>query len=288
MQGFRLHRHGNGSHSAHLKKVLALVMAFAMAFTMMAGAAYTDQADIVATEAVDMLNTLGVMTGDPDGKFRPNDTITRAEAARMIYSIRTNSDNADSYKAMQTTFKDVPADAWYAGYVKHCQAAGIVSGTSATTFEPSRDVTGVELALMCLRVMGYDPAKADIGGSTWSTKTVSLATEAGLLDGVNCTITAACPRQYAAQIMYNMIQANTVQWSDDKNGYSDQNLVGEDYDSVGVKYLKLYINVGTLTKVDNDNLTIEMSNSDKEDSDTTDLEFTKLSKDYTSLLAQEG
>ncbi len=340
---------------------------------MMAGAAYTDQADIVATEAVDMLNTLGVMTGDPDGKFRPNDTITRAEAARMIYSIRTNSDNADSYKAMQTTFKDVPADAWYAGYVKHCQAAGIVSGTSATTFEPSRDVTGVELALMCLRVMGYDPAKADdtitraeaarminsirtnsdnadsyksmqttfkdvpadawyagyvkhcqaagivsgtsattfepsrdvtgvelalmclrvmgydpakadIGGSTWSTKTVSLATEAGLLDGVNCTITAACPRQYAAQIMYNMIQANTVQWSDDKNGYSDQNLVGEDYDSVGVKYLKLYINVGTLTKVDNDNLTIEMSNSDKEDSDTTDLEFTKLSKDYTSLL----
>ena len=258
-----------------------------MAFTMMAGAAYTDQADITATEAVDMLNTLGVMTGDPDGKFRPNDTITRAEAARMIYSIRTNSDNADAYKSMQTTFKDVPADAWYAGYVKHCQAAGIVSGTSATTFEPSRDVTGVELALMCLRVMGYDPAKADIGGSTWSTKTVSLATEAGLLDGVNCTITAACPRQYAAQIMYNMIQANTVQWSDDKNGYSDQNLVGEDYDSVGVKYLKLYINVGTLTKVDNDNLTIEMSNSDKEDSDTTDLEFTKLSKDYTSLLGQK-
>ncbi len=54
-----------------------------------------------------------------------------------------------------------------------------------------------------------------------------------------------------------------------------------------MKYLKLYINVGTLTKVDNDNLTIEMSNSDKEDSDTTDLEFTKLSKDYTSLLGQK-
>ena len=171
----------------NLKKVLALVMAFAMVFTMMAtaGAAYTDQADIEATEAVEMLNAIGVMTGDPDGSFRPNDTITRAEACRMIYTIRTNSDNADAYKDMQTTFKDVPSDAWYAGYVKHCQAANIVSGTSATTFEPNRDVTGVELALMCLRVMGYDPAKADIGGSTWSTKTIGLATEAGLLDGVN-------------------------------------------------------------------------------------------------------
>ncbi len=66
-----------------------------MAFTMMAtaGAAYTDSADIEATEAVDMLSTLGIMAGDPDGSFRPNDTITRAEACRMIYSIRTNSDN---------------------------------------------------------------------------------------------------------------------------------------------------------------------------------------------------
>ncbi len=70
-----------------------------MAFTMMAtaGAAYTDQADIEATEAVEMLNAIGVMTGDPDGSFRPNDTITRAEACRMIYTIRTNSDNADAY-----------------------------------------------------------------------------------------------------------------------------------------------------------------------------------------------
>ena len=82
----------------NLKKVLALVLAFAMAFTMMAtaGAAYTDSADIQATEAVDMLSTLGIMAGDPDGSFRPNDTITRAEACRMIYSIRTNSDNADA------------------------------------------------------------------------------------------------------------------------------------------------------------------------------------------------
>ena len=88
-----------------------------MAFTMMAtaGAAYTDQADIEATEAVDMLSTLGIMAGDPDGSFRPNDTITRAEACRMIYSIRTNSDDASAYANMQTTFKDVPADAWYAG-----------------------------------------------------------------------------------------------------------------------------------------------------------------------------
>ena len=276
----------------NLKKVLALVMAFAMVFTMMAtaGAAYTDQADIQATEAVEMLNAIGVMTGDPDGSFRPNDTITRAEACRMIYTIRTNSDNADAYKNMQTTFKDVPSDAWYAGYVKHCQAANIVSGTSATTFEPNRDVTGVELALMCLRVMGYDPAKADIGGSTWSTKTIGLATEAGILDGVNTTITSACPRQWAAQIMYNTIDARTVRWSNDSETYTDLNMGGGKMDKVGKQYMKLYSDIGTLTAIDGDNLTINATVSDAEDSDNStvgDHSFTKLGQDYSSLLGQK-
>ncbi len=278
--------------NTHVKKVLALVMAFAMVFTMMAtaGAAYTDQADIEATEAVEMLNAIGVMTGDPDGSFRPNDTITRAEACRMIYTIRTNSDNADAYKNMQTTFKDVPSDAWYAGYVKHCQAANIVSGTSATTFEPNRDVTGVELALMCLRVMGYDPEKADIGGSTWSTKTIGLATEAGILDGVNTTITSACPRQWAAQIMYNTIDARTVRWSNDSETYTDLNMGGGKMDKVGKQYMKLYSDIGTLTAIDGDNLTINATVSDAEDSDNStvgDHSFTKLGQDYSSLLGQK-
>ncbi|MDR3767415.1 MAG: S-layer homology domain-containing protein, partial [Butyricicoccus sp.] len=272
------------------------VLAFAMAFTMMAtaGAAYTDQADIQATEAVEMLATLGVMTGDPDGSFRPNDTITRAEACRMIYSIRTGSDNADAYAGMQTTFTDVPSDAWYAGYVKHCQSVGIVSGKSATIFDPNANVTGVELALMCLRVMGYDPAKADIGGSTWSTKTIGYATEAGILDDVNTSITADCPRQWAAQLMYNMIQAHTVRWSNDSETYTDLNMAGTKYnETVGLKYLDLWINIGTLTNINADNLTITMNQNDNLESDKQlssapgTLPFSKLSKDYTDLLGQK-
>ncbi len=262
-----------------------------MAFTMMAtaGAAYTDQADIQATEAVEMLNAIGVMTGDPDGSFRPNDTITRAEACRMIYTIRTNSDDASAYADMQTTFKDVPADAWYAGYVKHCQAAGIVSGTKAdgSAFEPSREVTGVELALMCLRVMGYDPAKADIGGSTWSTKTISIATEAGILKDVNTTITADCPRQWAAQIMYNTIDARTVRWSNDSETYTDEDMGGNPMDKVGKKYMGLYINIGTLSVVDGNSLQIIQSADDIEDSDNTRSQFTSVGTNYTSLLGQK-
>ncbi len=276
---------------AHLKKVLALVMAFAMAFTMMASAAYTDQADITATEAVDTLAALNVMTGDPNGAFRPNDTVTRAEMCRMIYTIRSGGkDDASSFAGMKTTFTDVKDDAWYAGYVKYCQSVGIVSGKSATTFDPSAKVTGVEAALMCLRVMGYNPTKANIGGSTWSMTTIGLATEAGLLDDVDCTITSALPRQYAAQIMFNMIDANTVKWSDDEDGYSSTTATGTKYETVGHKYMGLNKTVATLTNVaktdgkDTYELTLDEDTVNEIDSDKPYVfAFKDVAKDYNAL-----
>ena len=113
----------------HLKKVLALVMAFAMAFTMMAGAAYTDQADITATEAVDTLAALNIMTGDTDGSFRPNDTVTRAEMCRMIYSIRNRVRAMHLLMQRCRPLSLTSARALgSAGYVKYCQSVGIVSG----------------------------------------------------------------------------------------------------------------------------------------------------------------
>ena len=52
---------------------------------MFAGAAFTDSADIKATEAVDTLTALGVIDGYTDGSFKPNGTVTRAEMAKMIF-----------------------------------------------------------------------------------------------------------------------------------------------------------------------------------------------------------
>ena len=89
---------------------------------------------------------------------------------------------------------------------------------------------------MCLRVMGYDPAKAGIGGSSWSMTTIGLADENGLLDDVNTTLTTDLPRQYAAQIMYNMIFASTVKWSNDSESYTNVGSDNSENDTVGEKY----------------------------------------------------
>mgnify|MGYP002509010704 CR=1 FL=1 len=44
---------------------------------------------------------------------------------------------------------------WAKGYINYCQNAGIVVGTSSTTFDPGAKVTGYQLLVMLLRTLGY-------------------------------------------------------------------------------------------------------------------------------------
>ena len=236
----------NRDSGANLKKVLALVLAFACAFTMFAGAAFTDSADIkVDTEVVDTLVSLGVVNGYDDGSFKPNGTVTRAEMAKMIYVLRTGNSDASAYNDDKTSFTDIGSH-WARGYIKYCQSLGIIAGKSNTKFCPNDKVTAQEAAKMLLVTLGYDPAKAGLTGTNWASKTNALADENGLLEDVNTSFTSACPRQYAAQLIYNTIFANTVILRDGE--YTNMNALGTGKNAtVGVKYMDLVeFDAGTL------------------------------------------
>ena len=228
----------------NLKKVLALVLAFACAFTMFAGAAFTDSADIkVDTEVVDTLVSLGVVNGYDDGSFKPNGTVTRAEMAKMIYVLRTGNSDASAYNDDKTSFTDIGSH-WARGYIKYCQSLGIIAGKSNTKFVPNEKVSAQEAAKMLLVTLGYNAQKAGLVGTGWASKTNALADENGLLEDVNTSFTSACPRQYAAQLIYNTIFAHTVTLRDGE--YTNMNLLGTDkLETVGEKYMGLKKWIGT-------------------------------------------
>ena len=288
-----------GDFHANLKKVLALVLAFACAFTMFAGAAFTDSADIkVKSEVVNTLVSLGVVNGYDDGSFKPNGTVTRAEMAKMIYVLRTGNSDASAYNDDKTSFTDIGSH-WARGYIKYCQSLGIIAGKSNTKFCPNDKVTAQEAAKMLLVTLGYDPAKAGLTGASWASKTNALADENGLLDDVNTSFTSACPRQYAAQLIYNAIFAPTVVWRDD--AYTNVTLLGTDNKTVGEKYMGLKTSVAVLkgvTKETNkstyklslDAPTTEQLNdstiiSGSIANNTAKIQqsFTKIAKDYSAL-----
>ncbi|MEF2864615.1 MAG: S-layer homology domain-containing protein [Eubacteriales bacterium] len=255
---------------------------------MFAGAAFTDSADIkVKSEVVDTLVELGVIQGYDDGSFRPNETVTRAQMAKMIYVLRTGNSDASAYNDDYTTFTDISTH-WGRGYIKYCQSLGIIAGKSATVFAPDVKVTTQEAAKMLLVTLGYDAKKAGLVGTGWASKTNALADENGLLEDVNTSFSGPCPRQYAAQLIYNTIDAPTVVWRDD--AYHHTNVLDKDNQTVGEKYMGLKKTVATLTNVtktsgkDTYELTLDNRNAaDSTDGADAIMSFTDVAKDYSAL-----
>ncbi len=310
-------------------------MAFAMAFTMMAGAAFTDSADIEATEAVDTLTALGVINGYEDNSFKPNGTVTRAEMAAMIYIVRNGGKtDASGYENLPTSFTDIKGH-WAEGFIKHAQTMGIISGRNDKAFDPNakvtgveaalmclrtagydaakagiggaawanktlslaneagllddvKKVTGVEAALMCLRTAGYDAAKAGIGGAAWANKTLSLANEAGLLDDVKTDLASACPRQWAAQLIFNLLDTDCVTWSNDSETFEKHDRGGKPYGTVGEKYMDLQEKEGQLLNIsyndDKDEFTYKVGEGDKEAEFTTEADYTEFFAQNVNIL----
>lgn len=234
-----------------LKKVLALSLVFAMAFTLMAGAAFKDEESIDSSlrDDITLMEALGVFQGDENGNFNPTNNVTRAEAAKMIYVLKNNGvdDKAVAFQGV-ATFSDVPVGHWAEGYVNYCANLGIMAGWTENgqkVFNPSGNVTGVELTKMLLCLVGY---KADVQGYTnnnaWKTNVLMDGANAGITNNYTPSVYAAAPRQWTARLLVNAINAPFVTYNRGEIMYGtadDPTL------SYGRNYLRLSIAEGTLT-----------------------------------------
>lgn len=237
-----------------LKKVLALSLVFAMAFTMMAGAAFKDQDKIDSSlnNDIQLLTALGVFKGDENGNFNPTANVKRSEAAKMIYVLKNNGvdDGAVAFQGV-SKYADVPVGHWAEGYINYCTNLGYMGGWkegNVQKFDPNGNVTGVELTKMLLCMIGY---KADIQGYTgngWQTNVLVDAATSGLSANFIPSIYGATPRQWTARLMTNAIDAEWVAYSKGELTYQ-----GKPY---GVQFLKLESVEGTLVATNHNKIDV--------------------------------
>ena len=190
----------------NLKKVLAMVLAFACTFSMFAGAKVFE--DVPAgsdySEAITMLSDLGVIQGKDDGKYHPEDTITRAEACAMIARLMTGDPNVSQYVGAQS-FTDVAKGSWKDSAIGYCYINGIVIGVGNNKFEPDRAITDAEFITMVVRAMGYETADMK---QNYPFSYMSNAQAIGLLDGTNMVASTDALRGEDAQVIYNALFAD--------------------------------------------------------------------------------
>ena len=202
----------------NLKKILALVLALVMSFSLMATAnAFTDDEKITDTyeTAVTVLSGLKVFQGYDDGSFLPQGSITRAEVAAIIYRIVTGdvNDTQVGIYADYNKFDDVKSTSWYAGYVNFCANAEYIKGYDAKTFGPNDPVTGYQALAMILRALGYDK-NGEFTGTSWQVQTAAVGENRGITKNISAgTLGTAATREVVAEILFRAILVEKVNYT---------------------------------------------------------------------------
>ena len=201
----------------NLKKVLSLVLALAMALSLMTAAFAADAEDfadydkVSHKEAVDVMVALGVFNGTEGNKFAPSAELTREQAAKIITYMLLGQEKADKLTADVAPYGDVAATRWSAGAIAYCTNEGILAGSNGK-FNPTGKLTGQAFAKMLLCALGYDAKIDGLEGSSWAINASKLAVKAGLDDKLGA-LSTVMTREEAAQMAFNAEKATMVEYS---------------------------------------------------------------------------
>ena len=203
-----------------MKKFLSLVLALVMTMslvTVSAGAKdFGDSADLSGEayeEAVNVMSEMGIIDGYSDGDFRPQGTLTRGAAAKIIACMMLGKTTAEALGTSAAPFKDVPVGSTFAGYIAYCVESGLIDGYADGTFRPQNTLTGFAFLKMLLTALGYDSTIEGYTGANWTVNVMGRAQQEGLTTGDDEFVgSRALTREEACLFAVNTLRATLVEY----------------------------------------------------------------------------
>ena len=145
-----------------------------------------NDAPAAAPQATVRLNTadnMKYMNGSSDGLFHPSSALTRAEAAQMIYSLL--SDTSEAEAVQNANFSDVSASAWYGEAVQSLVKYGVMNGYGSY-FKPDAQISRAEFVKILSNFYELSaPAGSfsDVNDSHWAYDVILSAAAKGWING---------------------------------------------------------------------------------------------------------
>ena len=150
-----------------------------------------------AHEGLDYCIYHGYIAGTSASTVAPNGVCTRAQLVSILYRIQGEPTTVAGYELakLRAPFDDVPRGQWYTDAIWWAKLTGVVAGTSATTFDPSGEITREQLAVILynytkqfapgsLTEAGSLAGFPDAGSvSSWARTEMAWAVGNGLISG---------------------------------------------------------------------------------------------------------
>lgn len=188
-----------------MKKFTAALLTMVCCFAMSSAAfAYSDVAGLPEAEqqAIQELSDLKIIEGYIDGTFRPDDSLSRAEFAKVAtLAMQERTGVLLPQGGQELGFADVVKDGWYVDHISGAVSLELMQGDAEGTFRPNDNISRNEVVTVLMRILGYDDAAL---GGTWPDNYLDKAEEIGLFEG---TLTVGdCSRADAAALTAAMLK----------------------------------------------------------------------------------
>lgn len=129
---------------------------------------------------------IAYMNGYEDGTIKPNQNITRAEAATLFFRMLNEDVRTANYSTV-SPFTDVNEDDWFNIAVATMAKMGILKGRTADTYAPNEPITRAEFATICARFDTSNPDTGEVGFTDltghWAEADVLRAAALGWVEG---------------------------------------------------------------------------------------------------------
>lgn len=134
---------------------------------------------------LDMTSHKAYVSGCTATTFAPTGTLTRAEAAQMLYELMTEQAHKQ-YDCSSNGFRDVPAGQWYTAAVSTLANAGAINGCGDGTFQPNQAISRAQFVTILAGIYGVNASGgmpfSDVGRS-WYYDAVATAYANGWVSG---------------------------------------------------------------------------------------------------------
>ena len=190
--------------------ILLTVTLFISILTVTASASFTDNDSIGAlySTAVETISATGIIAGFEDGSFRPNETLTREQGAKIVAYI-VLGESVKTLASSKTSFEDVFSDRWSSPYIAWCADQGILLGYGNGKFGPADTLTGYQFAKVLLCSLKLSDGNYSGLGAGWIDKVYSDGNRIDLFrSDDNMATDSPITRQQAALLAYNAINAS--------------------------------------------------------------------------------
>ncbi len=142
-------------------RIICTVLLCAAIMPIISAGAYSDVYEYDGYyNAVHRLGGLGILNGYTDGTFRPSDTLTRAQFAKILTCAMDKEEEAFATGTV-TNFHDVAQHYWAAPYINYASKNKLIIGYSDGSFRPEKTITYAEAITVLVRMLGY--SEADVG-----------------------------------------------------------------------------------------------------------------------------